>query len=361
MASNNLCKLLCCFPKRKESSQQDMSSSTKHPQSNPNPASYWSLALRAKGLRAAAAVGLGIHHYAPPVVPSPTRTKWIDATLGDKKGKRVIRLDIYSPEQVKDEDTNRPGVIIFHGGGFVLGYGTDDARWAVGINKQLGAVAIAVSYRLSPENPFPTAVEDCATAILHVANNASYYGFDPTKLFVSGFSAGANLALTSHHLLQSPSTWGYTLPSKPPRVRGIVAFYPLLDYSLSRSQKRDSCVKPQFTLAPSLTTLFDSSYLPPSVDLSDARLSPALAPNDMINKLPPVHMTLCEYDMLYAEGISFQKRLEKEGKEVSVRVLKGERHAWDKPPPLAPKGSVQVEYEAAVAVMESWLEYKKEM
>ncbi|WVQ79754.1 hypothetical protein IAT38_001854 [Cryptococcus sp. DSM 104549] len=328
-----------------------------HPHSAPSQPPYWLLAARAKGLRNAASIGFGIHHYASPAAPSPSSTKWIDATLGDHQGKRVIRLDIYYPKGFTPVTVaeKRPGVIIFHGGGFVLGHGTDDARWAAAAADQLGAVSVAVSYRLAPEHPFPTCVNDCASAILYVGEHAAALGIDPSQLFISGFSAGGNLAFSSHHLLHSPATWGLHLPQPPPPIRGIIAYYPLLDYSLSRTEKREACAHPEFTLAPSLTTLFDSSYLPPSVDLLDARLSPGRAPDEMIEALPPVHLVLCEYDMLHAEGLVFRDRLEEMGRVVSMRQVDGEKHAWDKPLPLAPKPSVMEEYTAALDVMKGWL------
>ncbi|OWZ77258.1 hypothetical protein C365_04517 [Cryptococcus neoformans Bt85] len=333
-----------------------------HPHASTNQSPYWAFVLRAKVLRNAASLGYTIHHYAPPASPSATLTRWIDCTLGEKKGEKVIRLDLYVPKDVKlgsAKAANRPGVIIFHGGGFVLGQGTDDARWAGAVCEQMGAAAIAVSYRLAPEFPFPTPVEDCASSILHVTEHAKAYGIDPTKLFISGFSAGGNLAFSSHHLLHSPSKWGYTLPIDPPPLRGIIAFYPLLDYSLNRPQKRSACEKPEFTLAPSLTTLFDSSYLPPGVDLFDCRLSPGIAPDEMIEQLPSVHLALCEYDMLHAEGIRFKERLESKGINVSVREIKGEKHAWDKRPSMSLKPSVKEEYDAAIAVMERWLDQER--
>ncbi|ODO05715.1 hypothetical protein I350_04775 [Cryptococcus amylolentus CBS 6273] len=327
-----------------------------HPHASDSQPPYWALALRAKALRNAAVIGFQMHHYASPAAPSPTRTKWIDATLGDKQSKNTIRLDIYEPKVGgKGAKTGRPGMIVFHGGGFVLGHGTDDARWAAAANETLGAVVIAVSYRCAPENPFPVPVEDCASSIVHLAQNAKAYGVDPTKLFLSGFSAGGNLAFSSYLLLRSAAKWGYDLPCDPPSIRGIIVFYPLLDYSKSRPEKRDACANPEFTLAPSLTTLFDSSYLPPGIDLVDPRLSPGLVSDELLDTLPAVHMTLCEYDMLLAEGLDFQKRLEERGKVVSVRQVPGEKHAWDKPMPLYPKPSVKVEYDAALDVIKGYL------
>lgn len=219
--------------------------------------------------------------------------------------------------------------------------------------EHLDAVVFAVNYRMAPGYPFPTPVEDCAEGILHVAKVAKEYGVDPNKLFISGFSAGGNLAFASYFLLHSAKTWGYTIT--PPNIRGIVAFYPLLDFTIPRKSKKDSCNRPEFCLPDSLTGLFDQSYLHPPPDRSDPRISPAKAPDEMIKLLPPVHLCVCEWDMLCAEGKRFRDRLDSLDMPVTLREVKEEKHGWDKPPPMTPKKSVLEEYVHAVESMKRWI------
>ena len=86
---------------------------------------------------------------------------------------------------------------------------------------QLDAVVIAVSYRLAPEFPFPTAVEDAADAISHVSLHSSDFSIDPDGIYLSGSSDGGTLVFTALNLINSPSTCGYTLPGQPHRLRGL--------------------------------------------------------------------------------------------------------------------------------------------
>ena len=69
-----------------------------------------------------------------------------------------------------------PGMVLFHGGGFCLGDCDNELalcrRWTA-----LGGVAVNVAYRLAPENPFPTAVEDAEDAVLWV----SLYSFPDAR------------------------------------------------------------------------------------------------------------------------------------------------------------------------------------
>lgn len=287
-----------------------------------------------------------------------------------------------------DPDSRRPAVINFHGGGFVLGQGTDDGRWAMAVMQALGAVVFSVEYRLAPSYPFPTPVEDCADAILQIRRRADEFWIDPDKIILSGFSAGGTLALASWVLLADYKRWGYTVPPDPsltqdtskvtvttpdggtdteqdkedptvPRPAGLMLFYPLLDWTMSRPRKRLTCSKPEMTLPRSLTDIFDAAYIYPPEEiksqLDNPLLSPGLMPDDLIDKLPPVQLCLCEYDMLLAEGKRFAERVQGRGKELGYRVVKEAKHAWDKPLPFSPPESMGVEYAEAVRAMARWL------
>ncbi len=98
------------------------------------------------------------------------------------------KLDLYYPKNVEDF-----GVIVwFHGGGLVGG----SKDLPKGLHN--GGFAIAtVNYRLSGRNgtKSPDYVNDAAEAFAWVVKNIDKYGGDPSKIFVSGHSAGGYLAL----------------------------------------------------------------------------------------------------------------------------------------------------------------------
>lgn len=300
-----------------------------------------------------------------------------------------------------DPRARRPAVINFHGGGFVLGQATDDGRWAMAVMQALGAVVFSVEYRLAPSYPFPTPVEDCADAILQIWRRADEFWIDPDKIILSGFSAGGTLALASWTLLADYKRWGYDVRAQPspspsppsdlaarasklslsdgdssgaaadkngagadgaadvPRPAGLMLFYPLLDWTQSRPRKRLTCAKPELTLPRNLTDIFDAAYLYPpeeiKAQLDNPLLSPGLMPDDLVDRLPPVQMCLCEYDMLLAEGRRFVDRLRARGRDVGYRVVEGAKHAWDKPLPFSPPENLGVEYGEAVRVMAGWI------
>ncbi|KAF4587530.1 Alpha/beta hydrolase fold-3 [Ophiocordyceps camponoti-floridani] len=318
--------------------------------------SRWYLSARASAVRYAASLGFSLSNRSDSTAPAPTRDLWLDSTLSRWSGRRKIKVDVWVPTRMSAGP--RPAVIDLHGGGWILGQGTDDARWAGAVMETLDAVVFSVNYRLAPSYPFPIPIEDCVDAVLQIANRADELGIDRNSLFLSGFSAGATNALTSWLIIQDPSRWGYDLPSVPPTVAGLILFYPTLDITISRPEKRQMCARPELTLSPSLSDLIDASYVYPPIprdQRTDFRLSPGLMSDELLQKLPPLHLCLCEYDMLLAEGFRFAQRLQYHNKHFSMRVVKGEAHGWDKPPPLVPKESVGIEYGEATRAVARWL------
>jgi acetyl esterase/lipase len=324
----------------------------------------WSLYLQAYSFRILASFGLTIAYWIR-WWPAATSKKWIDSTLSVHKGPKRIRLDIYEPQSSSHQadrkkrrnsdpaPVGRPCIINFHGGGFVIGAGTDDAVWAQACNER-GISVISVSYRLAPRYPFPTGVQDGTDAILWVWNNATSLGIDRDRLYLSGFSAGANIALTScilfNRVVESSINMNKDLPK--PNIRGIVSFYPVTDWSIPRSVKQDRTIRPDLSLPAWMSRIFVTAYLPRGIDGSDPLLSPARASKEALDHLPPVHLCLCEYDMLFQEGLDFAVLLKERGNSVGVRVVKGVKHGWDKSD-RHPVGRDE-EYGAALDAIQSW-------
>lgn len=105
----------------------------------------------------------------------------------DKEVKKH-RLDIFYPKEAKAH----PVIFFVHGGSWSFG----DKSWYNYLGYSFarkGFVTVIISYRLAPDNVFPSQAEDVATALGFVFNNIERYNGDRNKIFIGGHSAGAHL------------------------------------------------------------------------------------------------------------------------------------------------------------------------
>lgn len=124
-----------------------------------------------------------------------------------------LKLDIYFPKDKKDFAT----VVWFHGGGL-----TGGDRYIPNELKNKGIAVIAPSYRLNPAVNSPVYIEDAAAAAAWVFKNISKYGGAPSRIFVSGHSAGGYLTL----MLGLDKTWLAKEGLDADKIAGLVPFSP---------------------------------------------------------------------------------------------------------------------------------------
>ncbi|OXV09086.1 hypothetical protein Egran_03150 [Elaphomyces granulatus] len=260
-------------------------------------------------------------------------------------------------------DSRFPVVVNFHGGGFTLGHATDDARWAQCVVRDTRAIMVSVEYRLAPEHPFPAAVDDGVDALLYLAAHAAELRLDVSRLALTGFSAGGNLAVTVplrlRDRIRADGRAQAALSSFELQIICCVSWYPLLDFVVAREHRRAASVMPDKTLPAFFTTLFDDAYMPDLSLRASPFASPGRAPDDMLAESLPPHIFLytCEWDMLLNEGLHFVRRLEGLGKKVSSMMIEKVPHAWDKSPnPFRDQAKVDMLYRIACAEMRSLFE-----
>ncbi|KAK5118124.1 hypothetical protein LTR62_004171 [Meristemomyces frigidus] len=135
------------------------------------------------------------------------------------------------------------------------------------------------------------------------------------------------------------------------RIRCIVPWYPSVDYTRTREERRAGQMRKDHELPAIFTDLFDESYLhpPKSVNLDSPYLSPGVAPTSLLQHALPqeIIMTTCESDMLLDEGEAFRDRLRAPplSKNVVYTMVEGVAHGWDKAPnPLKPTPGVREHY-----------------
>ena len=129
-----------------------------------------------------------IAHMPAPEMPDSVEVA--DHHVEAADGHQVL-VRVYRPKQRRDRS---PGLYWIHGGGMTLGdVGMDEAGCAA-IASNLNVVVASVDYRLAPEFPYPTPLEDCYCGLTWFFDRADEFGLDTARIAVGGASAGGGLA-----------------------------------------------------------------------------------------------------------------------------------------------------------------------
>ncbi|WP_235830683.1 alpha/beta hydrolase [Arthrobacter cheniae] len=87
-----------------------------------------------------------------------------------------------------------PGIFHVHGGGMIFGDRFTGADEYLDWVERFDAVVVSIEYRLAPEFPDPTPVNDCYAGLVWMSERAEELGFDRDRLVVAGANAGGGLA-----------------------------------------------------------------------------------------------------------------------------------------------------------------------
>ncbi len=149
-----------------------------------------------------------------------------------KIGGFEAKVDVYTRYDRKPG----PTMVYIHGGGWTTGSKEQYSLWFLPY-LQLGMRVVSVQYRLAKVAPAPAAVEDCRCALRWVFQNAEKYGFDRSKVALTGGSAGGHLVLMTGLLKSSDGFDGECSGAAPGRVAAIINYYGPTDLANGLEQK----------------------------------------------------------------------------------------------------------------------------
>ncbi|MBE7191698.1 MAG: alpha/beta hydrolase [Gordonia polyisoprenivorans] len=232
----------------------------------------------------------------------PGRRPGTDVEVHTLSSGAAVRL--YRPSST-EEPTG--ALLWMHGGGHVLGSAGQDEELCRRLARDAGIVVASVDYRLSPEHPYPAALDDCAEAMRWLR---TLRGVDPDRVAVGGASAGGGLAASLAHRLHDSG-------DVTPRLQLLV--YPMLDH---RTVAASPDIAPQLRLWDGRTNAFGWSAYLGSADVDDA--VPARRAD--LRGLPPAWIGLCEFDLFMPEGREYADRLRRSDVRCDVRHVGGAFH-----------------------------------
>lgn len=216
-----------------------------------------------------------------------------------------IPLRVYTPSG----DPPFPGLVWYHGGGWVLGNldSVDPACRA--LTNATDHVVVSVDYRLAPEHPFPAAPRDCYAATQWVADHTDTLHVSDS-LAVGGSSAGGNLA-AAVTLMANHRTG--------PAIDYQVLVYPVTNYESAYTESMPSYTENAEGYFLTLEDMhwFIENYLPSDIAGYHPYAFPLHARD--LSGLPPATVITAGFDPLRDEGIEYAERLDAAGVPVEHR------------------------------------------
>ncbi len=290
-------------------------------------------------MEAVAALGLPANHLvspeearangrARPRAPGPEVARVEDRTIPGPAGDLPVR--IYTPAGAGPF----PGLVWFHGGGWVVG----DLDAADGSARHLcvgaGCVVVSVDYRLAPETKFPGPAEDCYAATQWLAANAASLNVDPDRIAVGGDSAGGNLAAVVS--LMSRDRGGCPLVFQ-------LLVYPVTEPDFDNGSYTANAEG--YQLSRDGMIWYWDQYLAAEADADNPYASPLRAAD--LSGLPPALVLTAEYDPLRDEGEAYAAKLAAAGVSVTCTRYDGLIHGFFGMPAAVDQARQAVDQSAA--------------
>ncbi|KAA1473907.1 hypothetical protein DENSPDRAFT_840443 [Dentipellis sp. KUC8613] len=235
-----------------------------------------------------------------------------------------IRVQCTIPTAKAREDTTYPLLVYFHSGGWSSGTIAQDERLLRNtcVSKQI--TTVAVEYRLAPEHPYPTQLNDSFAALKWAAENTAILNVSLSKGFiVAGQSAGGEITgILTHRARDDSFFHDKPLTGQILEVPAII--HPLgypeqyKDELLSTEQNKDSPF-----LSREQMTAFLSVY---GASPTDVEAWPLLQKSH--EGLPPAVLHICGMDPLRDDGILYNKVLKEAGVKTKFHMYPGAPHIF---------------------------------
>ena len=212
---------------------------------------------------------------------------------------------------------SRAAVLYLHGGGMILGsvpiFDGPVSRYV----DRTGVSMLSLEYRLAPEHPHPTPVEDAYAGLVWLAGHADELGIDPGRIAVMGDSAGGGLAA------------GVAILSRDrngPALARQLLLYRMLD---------DRTTTPDPFIAPFAGWSYDDNITGWDALLGTGhehrQVDPSAAPGRLQDAagLPPAYIEVGQLDVFRDEDIGYALTLSRAGVPVEFHLHPGVPHEYD--------------------------------
>ena len=234
-----------------------------------------------------------------------------------------IRCQLYTPPGGK---SGRPVLLYLHGGGFTVGSSEDTAYITSRIAAENDIVVVSVNYRLAPEWPFPSGLDDALTVLEWLRAHAGSIGGDASRIYAGGDSAGGNLAAALPHRARD---------SGAAQPEGVVVLCPITDFNVEQYASFERLAPLGIIYDTAFVGYIRGAYVVRHALWSHPHVSPALGD---LSTYPPTLVVSGGVDPVIDDNRAFAAKLEVAGRDVTLAVSSGMPHGFYFFPHLLPEG-----------------------
>lgn len=266
-----------------------------------------------------------------------------------KAGQTELKLDIYKAASSQDK---APVLIIYHGGGWLVNNKSIMDSTAQYLAGHSGLLVVNADYRLLSADGNSTTmnqiVEDALGTVAWVKQHIAEYGGDPSRIAVTGDSAGGHLAamvvlsadkLSQQGFSKGPNGYkpsfipaGKTAEQLDLTVQAAVISYGALDLSSPGFANFETAengfwkwgnAEPRGIFGSAITRAKNPDYY--------AALSPvSLIPDAKVRKLPAQFVHVGSKDQLTTPELasSYVDKLRAAGQQAELKIYPGYNHAY---------------------------------
>jgi acetyl esterase len=234
--------------------------------------------------------------------------------LNTEEGKiRVLAYNLENPGKL-------PLFVNIHGGGFILGNPEMDDPYMMNVAMNANVKILNVDYSLSPQSPFPQALNECYAVVKYAQNHPEEFGIDSQKIAAGGHSAGGNLSAAI--CLKNSET-------KELNIKCVILDYPPLDiYTDPYLKPRGKGFVARFFLSPKIARTFNACYCNKKEERKNPLISPIYAVKDQLKTFPPALILTAGKDSLCPEAECFRDKLIEAGVETKHKRFEYSPHGF---------------------------------
>lgn len=234
--------------------------------------------------------------------------------------------------------SSKAALLWIHGGGLIIGQPTQENAIYFELVDALNITVIALTYRLAPQYPFPTPLDDCFAGWNTIQSRPDEFGIDPAQVAIGGGSAGGGLCAS---LAQRIRDEGGVQPIAQ------MLMYPMID---DRTTTRtDIGLKDHMVWNQRSNITGWSAYLGDKRGAETLPPYAAAARTKYLSNLPPTWIGVGSLDIFHDENVAYSRRLQAAGVPITLDVVEGGYHGFQL---LDPEAAVsRKHYESKIAFL----------